>query len=603
VALAAGAFACSRDAPVTTRSVTLHAPSACAVSSSAFVQYFELGDFEPTAPTTGHLAGDVGDTLSEIDPWAKALVVDATQESLTWSGVAPVASSGNVDVLLLPALSSCALSASPGARSGAVVAPIPGDLALVVGGGPAGQPAPSTYVANLTTGVLAPLEGPDLGTPRAGATVTAFGSGALVAGGVDTATQAVASTAETFAPGSGFDQQHPILLSEPRADHGAVVLAGGQTLLVGGVGEDGKTVLGSMDRIDPTTNTAQEQNVAVLAVPRRAPQVLLLASGEVLVAGGFDGSGNAVSTVEWFSADASQPTKRASSLVAGSARSFVALSAGGALAVVAPPPDAPSPFDNVWVIDADGAFEAATPLPDVTAPILFPGAGGAPVLWTGAGSASGSTGGRWLRWQPWLGSFGDLGVLDATPADVSASNGSGDPGLALWLDATSSAFTMLRFDTRGPYSTLDGPLVATTSDDVAPDRLAAAGVASFDPSTGLTLGPGASAFVTDRTYAGVTVAVDAPTGEPAMLVLRDQLGVELEVGGVGCPGALAKTGPASTLQVQRSGAAVTWSLSTGAEGTCPTGVASDARLSIGVRAPGDVTESVVRSVTVTRVGP
>jgi hypothetical protein len=162
---------------------------------------------------------------------------------------------------------------------------------------------------------------------------------------------------------------------------------------------------------------------------------------------------------------------------------------------------------------------------------------------------------------------------------------------------------MLRFDTRGPYASLDGPLLTTTSADMAPDRLAATGVASFDAATGLTLGPGASAFVTDRTYADVTVFVGAPTGEPAMVVLRDDLGVELEVGGVTCPGALAKTGKASSLQVARSGTIVGWSLSTGAKGTCPTPLRSGARVSVGVRAPGDATRSVARDLVVTRVAP
>jgi hypothetical protein len=613
---AAGAFAwvavgCGKSPPVTTRTVTLHTPKACAVGGGAYVQYFELGDFEATAPSSGHLAKETGQQLAEIDQAARALVVEATQSDRTWDGVAPLASTGDVDVLLLPARSACPLSPSVRlpSRPGAVVAPLAGDLALVVGGSSQKSPHPSTFVANLATGAFASLTGPpDLGGLRTAASLTAFGSGALVAGGVDANTGETLATAETFAPGAGFDQHHPISLSEPRADHGAVVLAGGQTLLVGGVRADGKTVLGTMDRVDPSTGTAQEQGVAVLAVPRRSPQVLRLASGEILVAGGLDGAGNAVATVEWFSADAKSATGAARDLVTGSARSFVALGAGGALAVVAPPAGAPPTFPNVWVIDADGVFEAAAPLPDVTNPILFAGAGGAPLLWTG------TPGGRWLRWQPWQGTFAPLGVLDATPADVSTSNASADPGLALWLDGTTSALTALRFDTRGPYSTLVGPLLSSTTSDVAPDRLAATGTATFDPTAGLTLGPGASAFVTDRTYAGVTVSVDAPTAAPAMVVLRDELGVELEVGGTACPGALGKGGVPSTIHVSRAGAVVSWSSSAltmaqgtaamaASTGTCATTVRPDARLSIGVRAPAGATASVVRNLTVTRARP
>ncbi|MGH7438501.1 MAG: hypothetical protein ACRENE_22675, partial [Polyangiaceae bacterium] len=456
-AAAAFAFvgaACTPSPPVDTRAITLHTPKACAVGGSAYVQYFELGDFEAAAPSGGHLANESGRQLTEIDQAAKALVVEATQSDRTWDGVVPLAPDGDVDVLLLPARSACALSAPAASawpsRPGAVVAAVGDDLALIVGGTSPSSLHPSTSVVNLATGVVAPVS-PDVGAPRTAVSVTPFGAGALVAGGVEVGTPVTESTAEIFAAGSGFDTRHPIQLSEPRADHGAVVLAGGQTLLVGGVGADGKTVLATMDRVDPATGTAQEQGVAVLAVARRAPQALRLASGEILVAGGFDASGNPVPTVEWFSADARSTTRAPRDLVvAGSARSFVALGGGGALAVVAPPMNAPATFPTVWVIDADGAFDAATPLAGVTGPLLFAGAGGAPVLWTGPA-------GRWLRWQPWDGTFAPLGVLDTTPADVSASNASADPGLALWLDGTTSALTALRFDTRGAYSTLVEP--------------------------------------------------------------------------------------------------------------------------------------------------
>jgi hypothetical protein len=589
VALAA---ACNRDPQVTTRTVTLHAPKACPVSGSAFVQYFEQGDFEPTSPTGGHLADQNGAVLTEIDPAARSLVVEVTESSSTWSGVAAVPASGDVDALVLASLTPCALSpiaSSQGSRSGALVAALSGDLALVVGGGtPTMHPA--TYVADLSTGTLSPLSGPDLGGSRTGATLTSFGTGALVAGGIEKATNA-----EKYSSAAGFDQQHPIMLSEARADQGAVVLAAGQTLLVSGVGADGVTLLATMDRVDPATDTAQEQNVAVLAVPRRSPQVLRLASGEILVAGGFDAAGAAVPAVEWFSADASHATRSESDLVAGVARAFVALEAGGALAVVVPPAGSAPDFPNVWVIGAAGAFDAATPLPGVTAPILFGGAGGAPVLWTGD---------RWLRWQPWQGTFESLGVPDTAPSNPSTSAASPDPGLAVWLDAASSAFTALRFDTRGMYSPLAGPLLVGDTRDMAPDRLAASGVAAFDPSTGLVLGPGASAFVTDRAYASVSIDVDAPTGEPALVVLRDELGVELELGGLGCPLTLARAGARSSLHVQRRASSVTWSIAGGGAGTCPTGVRSDARLSIGVRAPGSVSRSVTRNLRVTRLmGP
>jgi hypothetical protein len=597
LALALGTGACSRDASVTTRAVTLHVPAACAVGPSAYAQYFELGDFEPGAPTGGHVLGRPGEVLPEVGSAARALLVEATESSRTWSGTATLPPAGQVDALVTPMLLSCPFSTRVGARTGSAVAAIAGDRVLVVGGD---QAAP-TFVASLDTGRVAAAR-PDLLTPRQGASVTPFGSGGLVAGGADPRSGGqVLATAEVFAPDpGGFDQQHAIALSTPRMDHGAVVLVTGETLLAGGVGsKGGRDVHDSMEAIDPITREVRSVNVARLQVARRAPSLLRLASGEILVAGGLDASGAPVATVEWLAPDASRATRVPRDLVAGSARAFVALDGGGALAVVAPPAGAPADFQSVWVIGADGAFEAATPLGgSLLQPVLFHGAGGEPVLWTGG------AGGRWLRWQPWQAAFAALGVLDETPARVGAASTSPDPGLALWLDdASAPALVALRFDARGPYSPVRGPLLADSAADTMPDRLAAPGVASFDPSSGLALGPGASAFVTDRTYADVAIDVDAPTGEPALIVLRDELGGELEVGGIACPGALAKAAAGSSLHVQRTGGTVRWAVAGGAQGACPSGVRAAARLSVGVRAPAGAARSVARSLRITRLGP
>jgi hypothetical protein len=372
-------------------------------------------------------------------------------------------------------------------------------------------------------------------------------------------------------------------------------------LLVGGVASDGKTVLASMELVDPVTRTSRTTNLGVLEAPRRSPTVLRLASGEILVAGGIDSSGAAVPTLEWFSADASHSSQRTETLVTGSARAYVALQGGGALAVIAPPSnqDPGTTFQNTWILGADGP-EPATPIPGaLSQPELFGGAGGAPALWTGD---------RWLRWEPWLGAFGALDDLDDTPANVGTMTASPDPGLAVWIDTTNAAtprFTALRFDVRGEYSPLSGPLLVTDATDTSPDRLATDGDLAFDPTIAngaLTLNPGASAFVTDRTYADVRIQVDAPTGAPALLVLRDPLGNELEIGGASCPGAVV-TGSPLTLTVERRGAAIDWTVSSGApSNACPDPFAADARLSIGVRGAPDLTRSVARNLRVTRLG-
>jgi hypothetical protein len=586
---------------VTTRTVTLHAPARCTsgqtlLDGNAYADYFALGDFDPQPPPAGMPLASIGDTLAGLSDDTREIVVEATEVDRQWLGEGDVAATGNVDVLLTPAFQSCALSMPTGSRSAAVLGPFAGRRVLVVGAN--AKESPPTYVANLNTGAIA-VAGPDLLTPRTGAGVTAFGTGALVAGGVDPRPGGlgVLDNAEVFdADLGGFDQANPILLSTARADPGAVVLATGETLLVGGVGGDGQTVLDSMEIVDPTTRTVRAENVASLAVARRAPTVLLLASGEILVFGGFDGSGNPVPTLEWFSSDASTFTKRATDLVAGAARACIALEGGGALAVITPPPGAAAGFQNTWVIDADGAVESATPVGgSLTAPVLFGGAGGAPVLWTGD---------RWLRWQPWLGSFGALGVLDDVPAQVGDATASPDPGLASWIDPTTQLLTALRFDTTGTYSPLEGPLLVSDMSDTAPDRLPATGVVSFDSSLGLTLGPGASVFVTDRTYADVTIDLDAPTGEPPLVVLRDGAGVELEVGGVSCPGALAgaTVGRASSLHVVRTGGSVSWRAAGGASGSCSgASFSAGARLTVGLRGPADAAEGVVANLRLVRV--
>ena len=613
----------------------MHAPMACAPDASSYAVFQELGDFEPATPTTGYVVGDVGAVLPEIDNAAKALLVKATQNtsqsqsSSEWLGLGDVPSTGNVDVLLLPSLASCAFTTPVGARTQSKLGAIGGQRVLVVGGKGAsdgGASSPSTYVVHLDTGEVAPVTtDTDLLMPRTQGTVTPFGDGGLVAGGFDSTGTPLAE-AEVYDPDvGGFLQQSPILLSQPRAQHGAAVLITGETLLVGGVGA-GQTVLDTMEIVDPVTRTVRAENIATLAVARKSPTVLQLASGEIFVAGGVDGDNNPITKIEWFKSDASQASKVAQDLVAGSARAYAPLEAGGVLAVIVPPAGAED-FLDVWVIGADGfPSPAATALAGLQGqPVLFGGAGGAPVLFvpasapaspdadadagTGDSSAS-ATPARWLRWQPYVGEFGVLGVDIA--ANVGDATASPDPGLAMWLDPTNPnavAVAALRFDAIDDYSTLEGPLFVADTNDTAPDQLVSAGGITFDPALGLTLGSNASAFVTDRTYADFTVDVDAPTGQPAILVLRDEgpdeaalLGTELDVGGTSCPAALsAQSSAPSSLHVERTGASVVWSVAGGASGTCPNAFGQTARLSIGVRAPTSV-GSVVRNLRVTRMG-
>lgn len=571
---------------MTLRTVTMHTPQACAADSHAYAEFYALGDFEPTLPVQGHFLGHVGEPLPEIDDKARVLVALASENARSWAGLTRVPQSGGIDIHLLPWLTSCVLSTPVDQRTGAALAPMADGRVLIVGG--AGNPAPATYVADMATGAIDPVS-VGLSASRTRSSVTAFGNGALVAGGVSDGT--VLATAVVYQPSlHGFDQQRLIEIGNARADQGAVVLTTGETLLIGGVGADGTTPLASMEIVD-ITRTVRTERVAQLSVARRAPIALRLVSGEILVAGGFDASHSPVPTLEWFAADGSRSTRRPRDLMTGAARAFAALEGGGALAVIAPSPNAPVDFQNVWIVDADGALEAATPVQGMlTAPLLFGRAGGAPVLWTGD---------RWLRWQPWMGAFAALEVLDDVPPSIGDATCSPDSGLALWIAADVPKLNALRFDVRTEYAPLPHPLLVNDAAETAPDRLPAAGVVAFDALSGLLLGPGVSVFVTDRTYADVVIDVDVPTGEPALIVLRDELGTEVEVGGASCPGLVAPT--ATSAHVARSGSNVAWRIPGGASGACAVGPRQDARVSVGLRAPASTARSVVRNLRVVRV--
>jgi hypothetical protein len=588
LALAAVAMACGRDPQVTLRPVTLHAPKACAPDTNAYATYQALGDFEPMAAAPGHLLKQTGQPLPEIDGAARALLAKANENGRDWAGVASLPHSGNVDLLLLPMLASCALSTPVDQRTGASLAPVPGAQLLVVGG-MRPDVTPQTLIVDWTTGDIEPARA-GLAEPRTRASVTEFGDGALVAGGIGDS--GVLGTAEVYEPSlRDFDPQQRIQIGDARADHGAVELVTGETLLVGGIGADGKTLLASMETVDPSTRTVRTEGIARLAVPRRAPSVLRLASGEVLVAGGFDENGLPVATLEWFAPDASRSTRRARDLVTSTARAFISLAAGGALAIIAPPSGAPADFQNAWVINADGALEAAAPVQgNLTTPVLFAGPSGAPVLWTGD---------RWLRWQPWQGAFGALDVLDDVPPRIGDTTCSAEAGVAVWIATDTAQLTALRFGVGSQYAPLSGPLLVTDASETAPDRLGSGGVFSFDPLLGLVLAPGASSFVTDRTYADFSLDVDAPTGEPALVVLREEAGNELEVGGPSCPGAI--TAGSTMIHLTRTGANVAWKTADGTGGTCSNAVGKSARLSIGVRAPATAARSVVRNLRIARL--
>ena len=614
IATLALASSCSSDPDIVERAVVIYSPRACPVSQSeAYSVIYAGGDFEPSIerpPTAGVFLRDVGRAMAELPKETRSLVVDISQGDVDWRGVADVSGSGPINVLVWPGGESCRLTRDVERRT---------DMALgvfgrhfIVAGGRArdGSQVPHTYVGDLSTGAIERLQF-GLNTRRANPSVTSFRAptdteglaSALVAGGHDPDSgigeepiRAIA-TAEIYVPKPGapsdvgdFDRQR-IELSEPRTRHGAVVLSTGETLLVGGRGPAGP--LRTMEIVAPVTRRARTAGVALLAGARENPTVLRLASGEILVAGGLDARKSQVPTLEWFAPDASRATKRPVDLVTGQERSFAALEAGGALAVIRPEIGASPEFKTVWVITADGTLEPGLPLDASTLETvrLFAGAEGAPALWTGR---------RWMRWSPWFGGFETIpDAPERGPAmDAIAS---GDPGLALWLDDRNEAgmnVTGFRFATRTRFGAVPKPLLVSGTEQLAPDRLAGTAGSSifFDPARGLVLGTGASAFLTDVTFADFELQLDVTAAAPT-IVLRPDRGPELEVGGVACAFAQAAT---RSRDVRRRGRRVIVRVDDGPERPCPTELEANVRVSLGLRGTQGVGVSAGRNLRVTR---
>lgn len=607
-AAVASGTGCQAGPEVTERRVVVATLRGCPVpQGDAYALFSAQGDFGPDPempPVESHLLRETGTVLAALPGDARALAVEISSAAtaVTWRGLAEIPAEGDVHVLAWPSAEACRMTRDVERRDGGTLAAIDAYRVLVVGGAAReGQTVPRTYAGDVTTGQLERLAY-GLAVRRDRPTVTRYDArgaepagprDALVAGGADPDTGAPLGTAEVYRAAGGdgalgeFAAARVELLT-PRAEHGAVELVSGETLLVGGRGPGG--LVRALEAVDPRTGRARTEGLALLDVPRLRPKVLRLASGEVLVAGGTTLDGAPVGALEWLAPDGSRATKRTRALVTGREQDFVALATGGALAVVSPDA-APTDVANVWRITPDGALEPALRVPDLGVVRLFPGDGDEPVLYTGS---------RWLRWKPWFGAFEPLADAPTSgPLEPNAT--SPDPGLALWLeDRGSGGMNVVgwRFGARSRFATLPRDVLASGTAFLAPDRLPGARGerVRLDPGGGLVLAAGASAFVTDATFAGVAVvlAVEPPS---ALVVLRESGGHELEVGGLGCPFPRA---PAHTVAVSRVGARVRVALDGEADFDCATALDPSARVAVGVRGAVDAPSSRVAGIDLTR---
>jgi Galactose oxidase, central domain len=133
-------------------------------------------------------------------------------------------------------------------------------------------------------------------TARVGATATALPSGeVLIAGGTDSAGNPT-NTAEVFDPGTGETSATGNNMSTPRAFHSATLLGDNTVLIAGGMTDNVGDLTSSADIYDPGANTFTA--TGAMFEPLGAHAAVLLnagtLAGQVLISGGFTGSSSAL---------------------------------------------------------------------------------------------------------------------------------------------------------------------------------------------------------------------------------------------------------------------------------------------------------------------
>lgn len=595
-AVVAAASGCESESGIVFRPVTFHVPASCALDPEvAYAIVYATGDFEPSPEkpaSSSMFLRQVGQELPELPRDTRVLVADVSQGLDYWRGAVPVLGEGPIDMLLWRSGGPCALSDAVSRRAGMSWTAIDSTTVLLAGGKPLpGEGVPDSFVIDLRTGRVRRLSN-GLLTPRAGASITPFGEGAIVAGGrsIDSDAPMSPATGEVFvrsADGASDDfDGTPISLGDARADHGAVVMTSGETLLVGGVGADGR-VLRSLQVIDPKTRRARTTGLVQLEFGRSRPSVLRLASGDILVAGGFDNSGAPVDRLEFLAPDARSIVHRSEQLASGTQAVFAELDAGGALAVFRDQPT--RGVVSAYMISADGVAQFAGTVAGTASDLrLFAGAEGAPVLWTGD---------RWLRWNPWLHEFELLRDALGASGPTLLPSTVADRGLALWLVEEPNVFRVhgLRFATRGAFASVPRPTIVADLGGLAPDRVPNEQEYRFTPGQGLVLAPGAGVYVTDASFGNVEIDAESPNGVPPLFLFRDPTGKEVPVGTPGCAWPPLKA--PSELQIVREGEEIRVSAN-GQTVPCDVRVDASVRISIGLR--GRVAENAVRQLVVTR---
>ncbi len=564
--------ACTRTETVT-RFVTLHQTQSCMVPSGSVGKYMATGDFEPLAENLAQqpLAIDVaGLTIDGVPGNVKSLALLATPlDSSVWLGAALVPGADDIDMLLLPQASACALNgAGVGFASQMVFAAV-SSKTLIALGATIKSSAPSFRI-DLGTGLVSMMSNP-IGKPRTHAAVAAFGDGrAFVIGGVNGSV--VQQSFEIFDETNEFS---PVAfqLQNARADHGAVALANGDVFVAGGDGV-GNALIAQTERLtfDGKTWRSNQSTTPALQAVRTNPYVLRLADGTIMVGGGLDGAQPAqpVKLVEFFSADGSTALQTANVPATG-VNAFVALDGGGALFV-----DAAAP-QHAWFVAPNVSIALTPDVSGLTDVKLFPRAGGGALLWTGT---------TWLAFDPWAG-FSALGDAPSSGPDASSPIASPDPGMQAWVAPDGSGggnVVVWRDAVRNAFAT-EGPYLVSDTSFMTPDTV----LAPTFTNGALPLSSTQAAFVADARYLDVAVQVDG-----AHVVIRGPSG-EIDVG-LDC--FLSPIQPSETLYVERHGATVSYARSGGPLNPCHSSrgetIDPSARVAVGVRGNGAARNLVVK---------
>jgi hypothetical protein len=595
--------------PEVTHEIRAHWIAGCPVPAGATAQIdlTALGDFDPSldAFETFDDSASARHVPVASPVSTEAVALDASDGPSEWSGLGTRDQNGDIDVALWPKDAACAMPTGdyPGAGSGQAMGVTRDGRTLLVVGGDAGT---STITAggvalDLGTGVVSDVS---MRTHRAGATVTPFGSGLLVAGGSNPEGQEpiAIGSAEVFDAGTRRFEPSRLDLEQPRSHHGAVELPSGETLLVGGEGANHQLVR-TLEAISPVSRNYRLSPLTDLSLGRKDPSVLRLSDGSILVAGGTDESGAPVDELEWLSEDASTTNRVLAFTELHSPptvrRAFAAMPGGSVLVAggcldAEPSVSCALPSQEVLWITRDGVATQARSAGGVVAPAPLDVGARNPVL------VAGSEGRPWLfdpgatsvrRFDPFLGEF--VPEASPTPGTKASHFVTADAGLFLWLDAGESpsppeapvppVLTGFRHGTRSVFS----PLLGSTG--LALDR--ASGDA-YDALTGaVTLSEtGATLVVTDTTYAEVHLTIAFAGGPPPIVHLGAR-----SYGTGACPWPKDSTPPSFTAKVDRMADVVTLSLGKAAH-ACP---GPSGRVSVQVEAASPVE---IRSITVSRNG-